>query len=243
MVKPGTLLVVGVAVAVPLVVVLSTRKKTAPPTLDPESPEDDDPGESDGMPHSPTHTIAKPLVVGPPSSALVAPYIALLIKEFQEHGADTSLVVPMITMTKAPKQQGQRPVAVPPQNMWAGLATVAGIVTIVKSQSLQGVSTRTTGYRPQDYNAAVGGAAKSRHIFGDAADVWLNDPNEENREKLRMGFARYIVSHSKSSGLGFGFGVYTNDIHIDVGRKAGQIVTWKQGKKFIDKAKAELGIA
>jgi hypothetical protein len=126
--------------------------------------------------------------------------------------------------------------------MWAGLASIAGIVTIVRARRCRACRRARPG-TARGLQRSGRRRTKSRHICGDAADVWLNQITAANREKLRMGFARYIVAHYKTSGLGFGFGVYTNDIHIDIGRKAGTIVTWEQGKKFIDKAKAELGVA
>ncbi len=241
---------VGAAVAVPLAFVALRRKvqpepdgddsiPPGPEDLDPASPPDNDPGEIGG--DVPASTVGKPIIVGPPSSALVAPYLALLGAELLGAGTDIQLITPiaLTVMSKAPKQQGERPVAIPPQDLWAGLARVAGIISEIAHQGMMDVPSRFTGYRPKDYNAAVGGAPKSRHIYGDAIDWWLTSPNATDRERLRMAVARYIVRH-KNSVFGFGFGVYTNDIHLDVGRKAGQVVTWEQGKKYIDKAKAEL---
>lgn len=239
-----------------------------PPDLDPETPPDDDPGEiggehppGGGDPVTPVNTIGKPIVVGEATDPSVAPYLALLAAEFIGRGVNIERVSPfaLTVMTKAPLTDGPdpdhdktRPVAIPPHEMWEGLASVAAIVSQVISQITVGgsvVAMRVTGYRPKDYNAAVGGAPKSRHIYGDAIDVWLptsgltTAQRTEAREKLRMAFARFIVTHQKTGGLGFGFGVYTNDIHIDIGRKAGTVVTWEQGAKYITKAKKELNIA
>lgn len=209
----------------------------------------------------PVTNIGKPIVVGEATDPAVAPWLVQLTTDFITAGVNVERVKPfsLVVMTKAPLTDGPdsdndktRPVAIPPQNMWEGFHTVAAIVDQTLSQSLEpsGIGTRLTGYRPKDYNAAVGGAPNSRHIYGDAIDVWLSyaiikaggQKLKDAREILRMAFASKIVSMSKSSGLGFGFGVYTNDIHIDVGRKAGTIVTWEQGKKYIDKAKKELGV-
>lgn len=257
MAKTSTIVLMGAAVAVPLAVLAFSRKAAAHPTepedehvdppgakdLDPESPPDNDPGENDGGSVKPVSTVGKPIVVGPPSSPLVAPYLALLAKEFLEAGVDIELITPLAltVMSKAPKQQGERPVAIPPQNMWEGLAQIAAIDSQIAHQGLMDIPSRFTGYRPKDYNQAVGGAPKSRHIYGDAIDWWLTKPNAADRERLRTAVARYVVTH-KNASYGFGFGVYTNDIHLDIGRKAGTVVTWEQGKKYIDKAKAELGI-
>jgi hypothetical protein len=249
----------------------SEPETPGPEDLDPQTPPDDDPGEigSDtapdtGGPVTPVNTIGKPIVVGEASDPNVAPYLASLATTFINHGVNIQRVSPfaLTVMTKAPLTDGpdpgsdkSRPVAIPPTEMWEGLATVAGIVSQVISQIVingEHLVWRVTGYRPKDYNAAVGGAPKSRHIYGDAIDVWLPTSliangsatqKTEARERLRMAFARYIVAHQNTSGLGFGFGVYTNDIHIDIGRKKGTIVTWEQGAKYINKARAELGVA
>lgn len=238
--------------------------KPGPGDLDPDSPPDDDPGEIGGDPVTPVSKIGTPIKVGEATDPLVAPYLASLATTFINKGVNIERVSPfaLTVMTKAPLTDGPdpdddktRPVAIPPLEMWDGLSTVAAIVSQVTSQITiagQHIAWRVTGYRPKDYNAAVGGAPKSRHIYGDAIDVWLpmslivNGPaavRSEAREKLRMAFARYIVAHQKTSGLGFGFGVYTNDVHLDIGRKAGSIVTWEQGAEYINKAKKELNVA
>lgn len=248
----------GVVAAV--VMVVRSKKSAAP--IDKNAPDDNDPGEK-GDTDVPTPLKgdpSKPIIVGEATDPSVAPWIALMEAEFTTNGIDLDRVpiFPLIVMTKAPLTDGPdpdadktRPVSIPPQEMWGGLAIVASIVANVLEEDLADVPVRLTGYRPRDYNAAVGGAPSSRHIYGDAIDVWLagsliakgGTAVKVARERLRMAFARRIVRMSKTSGLGFGFGVYTNDIHLDVGRKPGSIVTWEQGGEYIAKAKAELNIA
>lgn len=201
----------------------------------------------------------KPIAVGEATDPSVAPFMAQLAARFIGAGVNLQRVKPfdLVVMSKAPLVDGPdegtdktRPVAIPPLVLWDALTKVASHVDIVISQTamLGATLPRLTGYRPVDYNAAVGGAPKSRHIFADAIDVWVpsaviaagGQALKDYREAMRMAFARWIVRQKQ---VGWGFGVYTNDLHVDVGRKPGSIVTWEKGGEYIDKAKAELEIA
>lgn len=69
--------------------------------------------------------------------------------------------------------------------------------------------TITSGYRSSAYNAAVGGATNSRHLYGDAADFQV--PQKEISEVHRWCNEMFPVS---------GLGIYTRGagwgwIHID----------------------------
>lgn len=71
----------------------------------------------------------------------------------------------------------------------------------------------TSGARCPHYNALVGGAPKSQHIEGKAADFWFDDTQELNA----------FASMAKS--LGFtGIGRGKHLCHID--SRPGEFVTW-----------------
>ncbi len=68
-----------------------------------------------------------------------------------------------------------------------------------------------SGYRCPKHNAAVGGASASRHMIGDAADLWIEGISPVAVYK----YADTIVAHSG------GVGEYATFTHIDVrGHKA-----------------------
>lgn len=213
-----------------------------------------------------------PMAIGEFTDPSVAPLLALLKARFIARGIDLELVPvwPLVVMSKAPAKDGPddddvatRPGAIPPLELWDGFVEGAWILyqILLSMPPSMRKRVRQTGFRsgfgPNDYNSAVGGADNSRHVWADAFDLWV--PSEliaraskgdaaavaeikEFREALKMAIARYIVKHRKDAG--WGFGAYTNDAHFDLGRKtAGTITTWEQGRKYIDRAKAELGIA
>ncbi|WP_093310502.1 YcbK family protein [Tindallia californiensis] len=62
----------------------------------------------------------------------------------------------------------------------------------------------TSGYRNQSHNAAVGGAAQSRHLTGEAADVRVAGmhPDEVAQLAAQVGFN--------------GIGIYNRFTHVDI---------------------------
>lgn len=82
-----------------------------------------------------------------------------------------------------------------------------------------------SGYRTPEWNAHEGGAEDSRHLHGDAADIWCPSLG------LTAGPALYLaVLALHRAGLlpdlG-GLGRYENRIHVDTRpHQAGELVTW-----------------
>lgn len=72
----------------------------------------------------------------------------------------------------------------------------------------------TSGYRPRETNAHVGGASNSSHIYGAAVDLRVSAmaPPGSN-ERLRLGGALAWIGDSEEVG---GLGIYFGNIHIDV---------------------------
>ena len=70
-----------------------------------------------------------------------------------------------------------------------------------------------SGYRHRAHNAFVGGATRSRHISGQAADIW--SPSNSS-----IPLARHVV---ESVGCGIGLGLGPNSLHVDV---RGSLATW-----------------
>ena len=74
----------------------------------------------------------------------------------------------------------------------------------------------TSGYRTPEYNAKVGGAAKSRHMLGIAADIQISGVKPAD-------IAAYARTLMPTYG---GIGIYSTFTHIDI---RSDIANWKEG--------------
>ena len=74
----------------------------------------------------------------------------------------------------------------------------------------------TSGYRTPEYNAIVGGAAKSRHMLGIAADIQISGVKPAD-------VAAYARTLMPTYG---GIGIYSTFTHIDI---RSDIANWKEG--------------
>lgn len=208
-------------------------------------------------------TRLKAIAVGERTDPNVAPLLAELQAKFNARGIHRMTAADVLTMSKAPLTDGpdpdndkSRPVAIPDRQLWDGLVEICAIVQAVVDAELGDIPLRFAGYREGygsdgkgkgSYNAAVGGAPNSAHIRANAIDVWLGKQFlasakaaeiKKARERLRMAFARYKVRHADAP---LGFGVYTNDIHIDVDHK--NRANWERAGEYVAKAKKELAIS
>jgi len=92
----------------------------------------------------------------------------------------------------------------------------------------------SSGYRCLPYNKHLGGAAKSQHLFGTAADVWVQGMTTEQ-----------IMAVVEDLDIGTGRGLYPGQgiVHIDVrhGLRGGQVVRWvkQRGKPYLTVATFE----
>jgi hypothetical protein len=84
------------------------------------------------------------------------------------------------------------------------LVEVAQLADVLRER-FGGPITVLNGLRPEAYNAAVNGAARSQHIFGRALDLTARDMPRLRSVALAMYRAREIG----------GLGLYKGNIHID----------------------------
>jgi len=87
---------------------------------------------------------------------------------------------------------------------------VLGLERIVQPAGLTKV---ISGYRHRAYNTSVRGARSSRHISGQAADIW-----SPTRSSLDL--ARHVI---EAMGCNIGLGLGRNTLHVDV---RGTLATW-----------------
>jgi hypothetical protein len=86
----------------------------------------------------------------------------------------------------------------------------------------------SSAYRSPEENRAVGGAAKSRHMSGDALDIDLT--GMPKRDRLRL------INMASEVGFG-GIGIYENSIHLDMSNrrawgpsyKSSSVPAWARG--------------
>ena len=199
-------------------IVLSGKGTPAPPPPDKNEP-DDVPQDTHG---GPVGAPAKTIAVGKPSDPKIAAWLKSMGEVFKQGGVNVAQFSP-VEVTTMPKAPGH-PVAIPPQQYWPRMIT-----TIVKvAQPLRaeiGVPFSLGGYRPADYNAAVGGKPGSRHQWFEALDIRAKGKTEE----LKLAAARFFVEHPTWS---IGLGIYSGNIHVDFGYKRR---TWEDAKKYIAK--------
>lgn len=196
------------------------------PSKPPVSPPDADP-ESNKKPPD-------PLAVGVPGKD---PEIDALLEEmdayFREAGIDTSKMsaYEVTLMRKTPSKA----VAIPPRAYWGRMRrTLAEVVMPLRNQL--GFKFRFGGYRPKDYNAAVGGASGSRHMYFEGVDIRPDPYTGENRRALALAGAQMWNAAPKS--LKMGLGVYgkntPSNIHVDTGYSRRR---WRDAKHWTDKAR------
>ena len=76
-----------------------------------------------------------------------------------------------------------------------------------------------SGCRCLSHNIRVGGAKKSQHLFGRAADIWLRGHDGEEMARL----AEIILLGMNGGG---GLALHSNFCHVDV-RTANRVIKWK----------------
>lgn len=210
--------------------------------MDPHDPDDDttdapapEPDATQEFGPVDTSKKAKPIAVGPRNDPEIAALITEMRDEFVSQGVDLSVVTPeeVTEMRKAPG----RPLAIPPRAYWPMMARtlVEGFMPI--RAALGRPINIYNGYRPEDYNEAVGGKPGSRHQWFQAIDMIPMGGGAAARRELALLAAAFYVS--RGSELKVGFGTYgdpssPSGVHIDTGFSRR---TWGDAKHFIEQAK------
>lgn len=178
----------------------------------------------------------EPLLVGSRSEPRICALLDEMAALFAEHGVDGTLVRP-IEVTCMRKSPG-RAIAIPPRSTWPRMATTLREVFVPLRRRL-GVPLSLVGYRPPDYNAAVGGKPGSRHQAFQAIDIRVvkDHATPERRRALALEAAALFIARGRP--LRMGLGVYgcptPGNIHVDTGWARR---TWNDAPHFLDQARA-----
>lgn len=243
------LMLVGGTVVVTAAVVIATRKSGV------INPEETDEGD-DVIDQGKFENNEKPLAVGEATDSSVAPYVAEAQQIWDDYGIprDVINVVQFWTMSKAPLDDGDdddavgsRPVAVAPRATWERTAEFVAdvVVPILRDFERRGGDLddlRFGGYRPADYNDAVDGAPRSRHVDADGIDIIPRRNATKNADLILAAIARFKVDHPSDP---IGFGAYAGNGHVDIGGRrnwSGKTVPGK-AEKYLKRAEDEARVS
>jgi len=165
---------------------------------------------------------------GQPQLALIAgsrsdPEVEAALSEMQDyltsHGVKNYVTAAeFCTLPKGkPVVKGKRPVAVPPRNLWPN--TVQTLLVFDKIREEWGRPITIRGYRPRDYNKAVGGSKRSIHQWAGAVDCKIQNYTRPEREQFALLVASFVIDNPDEK---MGFGVYSEGmpvktVHFDTG--------------------------
>lgn len=126
--------------------------------------------------------------------------------------------------------------AIPHRDAWPKMVRTLQLLQRVRDQ-LGAPITIYNGFRPEDYNKAVGGARDSDHIWAEAVDAYVERPHQD---AFMMALARlYDVEGAR---LKMSFGVYGDprtgeqlEAHVGTGSRQR---TWGAAKTYLDRVRA-----
>lgn len=148
-------------------------------------------------------------------------------------GIDPSIVsaVDVTTMPKAPGD----PVAIPPFDLWPNIITTIKLYLLLRQRV--GLPMNVRGYRPPDYNEAVGGSDRSTHQWFSALDIRLDPEAATTENKRRLGDEAAQIFKLYGDVLNMGFGIYgsnaANVVHFDSMRASP--ATWEDADEWLSK--------
>lgn len=185
----------------------------------------------------------RPLLAGDPTNPEIVGTLNEMDAFLAENGVDLSTVsaAELTTMSSAPAQpSGKKPVAIPPRELWPNIVPTLRLW----QQNIRGpigVPMSVHGYRPPDYNEAVGGTPGSTHQWFAAIDITLvGDGNtDDNRALLGEYSARVYVNAPSSDRVGFGaYGQpFPRHVHLDTRYKHRR---WEDAQYYIDNVEAAI---
>jgi len=203
-----------------------------PDVPEPVDTEPDEPDPDAPRPKGP----AKPIHVGPANDPETVALLSEMDDYFRSQGVDNTISAREVTVMRKTKSQAS---AIPPRAYWPRMARTLRELWNPLRQRMGVPLTVRGGYRPPDYNAAVGGASGSRHVYFEAIDIYPHKSSNslDTRKRLALEGARLWIDKGDEHKVGLGvYGTKTNptNIHVDTGAKKR---TWKKARHWIEIAK------
>lgn len=151
------------------------------------------------------------LISGDPKNPEIAALLIELDDFLASNGVNTAKVSAesLTRMRKAPRVDGRLPVAIPPRALWPNVLPAALYLS-----DFPEVFVIYNGYRPPDYNEAVGGAAGSLHQ--DFAAVDFYGAHDRSRAALALAFDH---DNKRTPGGAAVYGKAKPSMHVDGGKR------------------------
>ncbi|MCH9680371.1 MAG: hypothetical protein K0V04_02970 [Deltaproteobacteria bacterium] len=165
----------------------------------------------------------------------VAGLLAEMGELFEAEGVDLSVITPA-EVTQMPKAGGA--IAIPPPAYWPRMALTLREVFMPLREAM-GVPLAVRGYRPPDYNRAVGGAPKSRHQAFEALDIRVAGSHSTAGRRRELAERTAALYRERGGALKLGFGAYgypiPGNVHVDTGH---QRRAWRDASRFVSHQRA-----
>jgi hypothetical protein len=108
-----------------------------------------------------------------------------------------------------------------PKKFYGALEVLAGELLLIQAAWGSPIVV-SSGYRSRPYNRRVGGARNSRHLYGEAADIYPQQGKVADLHKLILKMVgRGKLKHVR------GVGKYRTHIHVDI-RDSKALITWEK---------------
>ncbi len=183
---------------------------------------------------------AEPMYVGKPGNAKVEALLQEMNTYFNSQGVDLNLVTAQ-EVTRMRKAPG-KPYAIPPREYWPRMARTLTQLFMPLRMRMGEPLRILNGYRPPDYNEAVGGAPDSRHQWFDGLDIMIPDGNSTHASRKQLALEGARLYLEEGNRLGVGFGAYDpappqapGNIHLDV---SGKSRTWANANYWVEQVAA-----
>ncbi|MCH9736089.1 MAG: hypothetical protein K0U78_16310 [Actinomycetia bacterium] len=170
-------------------------------------------------------TFPRPLLVSQRGNPELEALLREMEDDWRSAGIDLSVITPA-EVTRLPKAKAGTH-AIPPRELWPNMVgTIRDVFMPIRAAL--GVPVSARGYRPPDYNEAVGGSPGSRHQDFSALDLRSEKPRD-------MALAAAKIFAERGVQLDMGFGAYgyprPSNIHVDTGWRRRR---WRDAKKYLD---------
>lgn len=159
---------------------------------------------------------AEPVVVGSLSNPRVASAINAMRRQFEQAGIDTRWIDP-VEVTRLQQAPGQ-PLAIPPERYWPRMIQTLRMGYMPLRRTWGRPIRILSGYRPPDYNVAIGGESNSRHMWFEGIDLAPADATAEDKRQFALLLASFWIANRKRLLMGLGiYGRQAPSGHIDTG--------------------------